>query len=655
MYSNHNSFMKTLPQIQEELKMLLPNGIDITLNAIKMLLHPGTYKYNDLILLESSYRENNQSLLMGLITSENANLEFNRIRKAILLFIDELRETDLKTADNGSANKPADQYNGEVFYRIPDKMQVETEVKCIVRVAYDKVVLMEGLEKSAEDVLKDLRISDVMGVELIDPNETPHFKIRTFNEKVQRVEKDLYTEWIFYVKAITTGVFPLLLKISIIEIRDGIERKRDVVLEETVEITSTAPPQTGDTKLVPAGINFNSALLAASEGISESESGAPESPPPSTGNKAPVKKILAAFGMIALFVTVSLALYTWLSGPGGTGFKETAPTNTVEGWRDYLKKYPSGKYSNEAQSKLDSTETVIWEEAVNSNDTINIKKYLEVFPEGKYIQIARTVLEKRNVPVKEQLFYEAQLYRDSLLVLLRGGLRPYTLLFNQSGKTINSQAVQDTGTFKIPVRKFKPGNYELILQDADGSIFIDTINITPPVTINNPSDKPAAKKPVSAKPAKPKVPVTKTPPTGNTGNKPPVNEQVKPKPETPVSEPVVSMQNAYRLPAFVGCNMDKKEKEFKCTNNKLVKYLGERMKYPFEAIRKSIEGKCIVEFIVEKDGTIHEIQVVQKLGYGCDEEAIRLVSLLPPFRPGLGRNGLPIRVKYRLPVVFKIQ
>lgn len=658
--------MKTLSQIQEELKSLLPNGIDLTLNAIKAVLNTGTDKFNSVILLESSYRDNNQSLLMGLITSENANLEFNKIRQAILLFIDDLKETDLKSADNGLGTKPVDQYNGEVFYRIPEKMQVEVEVKCIIRVAYDKIVLMEGIEQKETDVIKDLRISDVMGVELIDPNETPHFKIRTFNDQVQRIEKDLYTEWIYYVKPLAIGIFPLLLKISVIEIRDGIERKRDVVLEETVEITTTIPPDGGETKLMPTGINFNAAALLAGEKRETSSAkppqpanSAPETTAPKSRGGATLKKVLGAFGIVALLITASTALYTWLSKSYGSEMAYQFPDNNIKGWKDYLKKEPGGKYAELAQTRLDSAETAIWNAAISSNEIPEIEAYLKEFPDGKYSQIAKTMIEKVNVPVKEQLYYETQLFNDSLFILLKGGDKPYSLMFNQSGKNVKSVTSNDIGTVKIPVKALKPGDYELILQDAAGSFFIDTITISSSI-VPKPSQSPGvSKKPVSAKKPKPQNPPAPKPTPSNT-NDPKVNE---PKPPVkvpdqkplPATEPIVSMQNAFRLPAFVGCDKEKKEKEFKCTNNKLAKYLGERMKYPEIAIKKNVTGQCVVEFIVEKDGTIHDSKVIQKLGSGCDEEALRLVSLLPPFRPGLGKNGQPIRVKYRLPVLFKIQ
>jgi hypothetical protein len=111
---------------------------------------------------------------------------------------------------------------------------------------------MEGLTEQPGDVLKDLRISDVMGVELLDAGSSA-FTVRTVSDTVQFVEKDLYTEWLFYVTPLKAGTHPLLLKISVIEIRNGIERKRNVVLEETVEVLTTRPAVEKETGFTSAG------------------------------------------------------------------------------------------------------------------------------------------------------------------------------------------------------------------------------------------------------------------------------------------------------------------------------------------------------------------------------------------------------------------
>ena len=87
--------------------------------------------------------------------------------------------------------------------------------------------------------------------------------------------------------------------------------------------------------------------------------------------------------------------------------------------------------------------------------------------------------------------------------------------------------------------------------------------------------------------------------------------------------------------------------------DKLVEYLSQNIKYPQQAIEKGIEGKVFVSFIVEKDGSVSNVQVQRSLGGGCDEEAVRVVKAMPKWKPGKQR-GKTVRVSYTLPVNFKL-
>ena len=82
-------------------------------------------------------------------------------------------------------------------------------------------------------------------------------------------------------------------------------------------------------------------------------------------------------------------------------------------------------------------------------------------------------------------------------------------------------------------------------------------------------------------------------------------------------------------------------------------YLSENLKYPVDARRKGIEGKVIVSFVVNLDGTVSDIEVVQGIGGGCDEEAIRIVNESPKWTPGTVR-GKAVRTRMRLPLNFKL-
>lgn len=82
-----------------------------------------------------------------------------------------------------------------------------------------------------------------------------------------------------------------------------------------------------------------------------------------------------------------------------------------------------------------------------------------------------------------------------------------------------------------------------------------------------------------------------------------------------------------------------------------IKYLGENIKYPEAARKKGIQGTVYVTFVVEKDGSITGIRVMRGIGRGCDEEAVRVISTMPNWKPGTQR-GKPVRVQYNLPLRF---
>jgi TonB family protein len=83
------------------------------------------------------------------------------------------------------------------------------------------------------------------------------------------------------------------------------------------------------------------------------------------------------------------------------------------------------------------------------------------------------------------------------------------------------------------------------------------------------------------------------------------------------------------------------------------RFLGNNMKYPAAAIDNEVQGNVHISFTVEKDGSLTDIKVVRKLGFGTDEEALRVVKLAKKWNPGM-QNGRPVRVRYNIPVKFSL-
>ena len=85
----------------------------------------------------------------------------------------------------------------------------------------------------------------------------------------------------------------------------------------------------------------------------------------------------------------------------------------------------------------------------------------------------------------------------------------------------------------------------------------------------------------------------------------------------------------------------------------LMKYLQESVKYPKEAFEKGIQGRVVVQFVIEKDGSISEVKVIKKVNEHLDAEAVRVVNAMPKWKPGK-QKGETVRVKYTLPISFRL-
>ncbi|MDB5121136.1 MAG: hypothetical protein JWN56_2354 [Sphingobacteriales bacterium] len=83
----------------------------------------------------------------------------------------------------------------------------------------------------------------------------------------------------------------------------------------------------------------------------------------------------------------------------------------------------------------------------------------------------------------------------------------------------------------------------------------------------------------------------------------------------------------------------------------LSNYISRNLKYPEVAYMLGIGGKVLVEFAVEKDGTVTDVQPKSCIGAGCEAEAVRILNNSPKWKPGI-QNSLPVRVMYTLPINF---
>ena len=86
----------------------------------------------------------------------------------------------------------------------------------------------------------------------------------------------------------------------------------------------------------------------------------------------------------------------------------------------------------------------------------------------------------------------------------------------------------------------------------------------------------------------------------------------------------------------------------------LMSYLASNIKYPVVAQENGVQGRVIVSFVVERDGSISDVRVARSVDPSLDREAQRVVKSMPRWKPGK-QNGSAVRVKYTVPVVFRLQ
>lgn len=101
-------------------------------------------------------------------------------------------------------------------------------------------------------------------------------------------------------------------------------------------------------------------------------------------------------------------------------------------------------------------------------------------------------------------------------------------------------------------------------------------------------------------------------------------------------------------PIYVGVEV---APEFPGGEVELRRFLGNNVRYPSSAIQAGVKGRVTAQFVIEKDGAIGNIKILEGIGYGCDEEVVRVIKLMPKWIPGR-MEGKAVRVFFTLPIVF---
>ncbi|HUM47238.1 MAG TPA: energy transducer TonB, partial [Chitinophagales bacterium] len=110
-------------------------------------------------------------------------------------------------------------------------------------------------------------------------------------------------------------------------------------------------------------------------------------------------------------------------------------------------------------------------------------------------------------------------------------------------------------------------------------------------------------------------------------------------------EPTVDSLGIYTL--------TENQPEFTGGQESLIRFLQKNLRYPSEARENGIEGKVVAQFVVNENGAISDIRIIRGIGGGCDEEIVRVIKLMPNWKPGI-KNAQPVKAYTNLPCTFKL-
>jgi Effector-associated domain 11 len=260
-------------------------------------------------LIKSRFQNaHTDSVIKGIVSREDYDLTTRLVNNAVLELLEKIEKDAVI-----NTGVPKDKTSGRILHNIPGTMSLAKETRCIVRIAYDDVTLIRDFKTTADTVIQSVRIAEVMGVELLDFNETPSFQIRTINDAEQFVANDDYTQWLFMVKPLQEGKYPLTLKVAVIEQIDGKERKRDIVLEKDIFIigqmvaAQSAPAETAPAPAANENMAFEDTNMKLNYAVAEVNKGVIISSP--VGKKSAMAGVLSVFGVLVMAMT-GLYVYT---------------------------------------------------------------------------------------------------------------------------------------------------------------------------------------------------------------------------------------------------------------------------------------------------------------------------------------------------------
>ncbi|TNE56561.1 MAG: hypothetical protein EP344_12235 [Bacteroidetes bacterium] len=441
--------------IKKELQAQLVEDIAAALKAFQELLSEQSEKHTIVVSLLARLNSANKEKLLGTLSNDELQLEYNKIRAAMLELIEDLEEADLGMAQPAGTKGSAAPRQGSILYRIPNTMPVKKPTKCVIRISIREDAIVENITIDDQVQLKQLyKVSETMEAEIVDPTGGKVFEISTVSEKVQLIDEEGYTEWWYYVTPQQEGSYPLVLKISIIELVNGQPSSKELVMEEVVDIVTDGPVSDSDEigmkkagialafpPLVAIGGGAGAAELPQAEGAQATQSGA-AAKSAGAAKWTLVQKVAAVIGVVA-----TGAAGTWLLTSECTRdwwkaeyldknqegyerfiakhdercpyydpavYKKMQFEDTPAGYRSYLYEFSQGQFRDEARQALARLERDALEDFKRAPSADKLHRFMNTFPDCSDLDGVLEIVEQDSalredyLPLIEQRLEECK-------------------------------------------------------------------------------------------------------------------------------------------------------------------------------------------------------------------------------------------------------
>ena len=372
-----------LAELKAALKERIAEGANSAIRQLEEVLRPDADKFNEFVQIKGRYNAYLNAVVIGAASKAELDSQYNHISAALLIFTDSLRDEHLRTEQ--PAPGPAQTKRGELLYHIPHEMQTAHEYKCAVRVAYLRALLFEDWQTHDDDVQKSIPVAEIMSVELLNQDDTEPFAIRTFSDTIQFLDQDFHTEWEFYVKPRRTGAYPLLLKISVVETRNGRDVKRNIVLEERVVVST-------DAALEVEMVFRKSDISLDLSGTGQGANGKGQAAELQTSNRRTSNsRPLRAAALFLAFVMLSSSA-TWAFTPPATrDWWVAVVRDTAEGYAAYIEKHRDTGPTNPR------VEDAFFRKAEKTDSLSDLRLYQAQYREGRYTSRVVEKIEQHEV------------------------------------------------------------------------------------------------------------------------------------------------------------------------------------------------------------------------------------------------------------------